>query len=166
MHLNMRLFATAAALFNSHTAWLRESNVSTQICFVRPASGSSLASWTIKTRTLSLPDLLDICTTLPAALPGSTIHQISLLKTARVTIATHKIAQTAASRFNRKIECVLYCLGQFCASAQPKPASGSGGIDARSKERFVSVNIPDADDDAAVHQHFFDAGATTPGCLV
>ena len=73
-----------------------------------------------------------------------------------------KIAQATAAGFNRQLECDLYRLHQFFASACPESTGGSHGRNAGAKKRFTSVNVSYPYDNAAVHQYFLDARAPPP----
>lgn len=125
-----------------------------------------LATRAIKARTLPLPDLFDICTTFPARLPGPAINPILLLEISGIAVAANEIAQAAAACFYRAPEGFLDCLRQSRASSRSNPAGSVGGINTGKKERFVCVNVSDADDNAAVHQYLFNAGATVSGFAI
>jgi hypothetical protein len=125
-----------------------------------------LATRAIKTRTLPLPDLFDICTTFSARLPGPAINPILLLEISGIAIAANEIAQAAATCFYRAPEGFLDCPRQSRASSRSNPAGSDGGMNASKKERFVCVNVSDTDDNAAVHQYLFNAGATVSGFSV
>jgi len=118
-----------------------------------------LAKRTVKARTLSLPDLRDMRSALPAGLARPPIYPVLLLEIARLAVAIDEITQAASPGLDCKIERFLYCFREFPVPVQTDLAGRGKRIDMRVEQSLASVNIAHSRDDPAIHQHLLDAGA-------
>ena len=92
-------------------------------------------------------------------LAGAAIDAVLLLEIAGVAVAVDEIAQGAAARGDRQIQDVLHSRRQSGAAVLAQPSGCGFRADAGGKQRFVGVDVADADDDVAVHQELLDRGS-------
>jgi hypothetical protein len=82
-----------------------------------------------------------------------------LLKIPGLAMTIHKVTQGCASALDGKSKNPAHL---FCQPVKASGADASGsaqGVYPGFEERFVGVDIPDADHDMTVHQKAFDGGA-------
>ena len=90
------------------------------------------------------------------------VDAVVQLKRARFALAVDEVAQGAAAGFERQIKRVFNRANDAFATLEANTTGRNMGMNAGAEQRFVGINISDADHLMLIHQKLFDTGAAAP----
>src|SRR5690348_473708 len=120
---------------------------------------SALAARAVEGSALPLPDVPDGCAGDAARIAFAAVHVIVELEVPRLARRIDVVAQRAAALGDGFGEHVAHRVDEAREARLRKPAGGHGGPDAGTEQRFVGVDVADADDEVIVHERLLDRDA-------
>src|SRR6185437_8572988 len=116
----------------------------------------ALAAGAVERRAAALPRLPDRAAADATTVSLAAVDEVFELEIAGCAVGADVVAQRAAALRDRRREHVAHRVDE---PREPRPRQSIGpraGMNGRAEQRFVRVDVPDAGDDAVVHQRGLD----------